>query len=329
MNRNTCITVDYTQILPPTWPASPAAETEFVAHAPLHTEWGRLAVQDMTLPEIHLVKFEGDVSQNLHLKQRESWESTTVDTCIFLNGSIESDFAGLQKRMRMDKGMHNFVYKPEVNLDHYMDAQDGLDILHLSIDRLYYCQLLCDKERWQANLKEKLLNKQPVSGTLDNMQMTPKMFGVVHDILNCSLSGNLYKIVIEAKVLELVALQLDQLVKRDQASTDQKINSKDQDAFYALRDFLHQSFTGDHSLRTLSKTFGLNEFKLKKGFKEIFGTTVFDYLHDLKMEHARRLLQDAGAYVNEVSSQVGYKNPNHFSTAFKRKFGINPTQYRN
>ncbi|HEY5750606.1 MAG TPA: AraC family transcriptional regulator [Chryseolinea sp.] len=329
MNRNNCITVDYTQVLPPAWSVPPTAETEFVAHAPIRSEWGCLALQDMMLPEIHLVKFEGDVSQNLHLKQRESWESTTVDTCIFLNGSIESDFSGLQKPMRMDKGTHNFVYNPEVNQDHYMDAQDSLNILHLSIDRLYYAQLLCDKERWQANLKEKLLNKQAVSGALDRMQMTPYMFGVVHDILNCSLSGNLRKIVIEAKVLELVALQLDQLVKRDQASTHQKINSKDQDAFYALRDFLHQSFTDDHSLRTLSKTFGLNEFKLKKGFKEIFGTTVFDYLHDLKMEHARRLLQDAGAYVNEVSGLVGYKNPNHFSTAFKRKFGINPTQYRN
>lgn len=328
MNRNNCITVDYTKILPAAWFVPPVAETEFVAHAPVHMEWGSLAVQDMVLPEIRLAKLDGQVSHNLHLKQRESWESTTVETCIFLDGTIESDFAGLQKRMHMGKGMHNFVYKPEVSQDHYMDAQ-SVSILHLSIDRLYYSQLLCDKERWQANLKEKLLNKQPVSGTLDNMQITPKMFGVVHDILNCTLSGNLRKIVIEAKVLELVALQLDQLVKRDQVSTDQKINSKDQDAFYALRDFLHQSFADDHSLRTLSKTFGLNEFKLKKGFKEIFGTTVFDYLHDLKMEHARRLLQDAGAYVNEVSGQVGYKNPNHFSTAFKRKFGINPTQYRN
>lgn len=328
MNRNNCITVDYSQILPPAWSATPVAETEFVAHSPIHADWGQLALHDLMLPEIHLVKFDGQLSQNLHLKQCGSWESTTVDTCIFLEGAIESDFAGLQKRMRMDKGQHNFVYKPEVNEHHYMNAQ-SLSILHLSIDRLYYSQLLCDQEKWQANLKEKLLNKQPVSGSLDDMQMTPKMFGVVHDILNCSLSGNLRKIVIEAKVLELVALQLDQLVKRDQASTHQKINPKDQDAFYALRDFLHQSFADDHSLRTLSKTFGLNEFKLKKGFKEIFGTTVFDYLHDLKMEHARRLLQDAGAYVNEVSGLVGYKNPNHFSTAFKRKFGINPTQYRN
>jgi AraC-like DNA-binding protein len=320
--------VDYANILPPAWSATPVAETEFVAHAPIHTDWGRLALQDMMLPEIHLVKFDGRVSQNVHLKQCESWESTTVDTCIFLEGAIESDFAGLQKGLRMDKGTHNFVYKPEMRAHHYMNAQD-LSILHLSIDRLYYSQLLCDNERWQATLKEKLLSKQPVSGALDNMQMTPNMFGVVHDLLNCSLTGNLRKILIEAKVLELVALQLDQLVRRDQASAHQKINAKDQDAFYALRDFLHQNFAGNHSLRTLGKAFGLNEFKLKKGFKEIFGTTVFDYLHDVKMEHARRLLQDAGNYVNEVSNQVGYKNPNHFSTAFKRKFGINPTQYRN
>ena len=75
-------------------------------------------------------------------------------------------------------------------------------------------------------------------------------------------------------------------------------------------------------------SFGLNEFKLKKGFKELFGTTVFDYLYDLKMEYAKQLLAADEVLVNEVSGMVGYRNPNHFSTAFKRKYGMNPTQLR-
>ncbi|MBL0740285.1 helix-turn-helix transcriptional regulator [Chryseolinea lacunae] len=329
MTRSNFITVDYACVLPPAFHTPPSDQVEFATHAPIRTEWGTVDVKDMVLPEIRVVAFDSQVNQNLHLQQREGWESNTVDTCIFLDGTIESDFAGLTKGMVMHKGMHNFVYKPDVGQDHYLTAQERLNVLHLSVDRLYYCDLLCEKERWSASLKEKLLNRQAVSGAMDNMQMSPRMFGTVHDIMNCTLSGNLRKIVIEAKVLELIAMQLDQLVKRDDTVAVQKINSKDQDAFYALRDFLHQSFTEDHSLKNLSRTFGLNEFKLKKGFKELFGTTVFDYLHDLKMEHARRMLQDAGAYVNEVSGMVGYKNPNHFSTAFKRKFGINPAQYRN
>jgi AraC-like DNA-binding protein len=47
------------------------------------------------------------------------------------------------------------------------------------------------------------------------------------------------------------------------------------------------------------------------------------------MEHAFRLLRDDGLLVTEVSRNVGYKNPNHFSTAFKKKFGINPSVFRN
>ena len=66
--------------------------------------------------------------------------------------------------------------------------------------------------------------------------------------------------------------------------------------------------------------------KLKKSFKELFGIPVIEYLYNLKMEHARKMLYEQGMYVSEVSSIVGYKNPNHFSTAFKRKFGVKPSK---
>jgi AraC-like DNA-binding protein len=81
-------------------------------------------------------------------------------------------------------------------------------------------------------------------------------------------------------------------------------------------------------LRSLARQFGINEFKLKKGFRELFGATVFGYIHTLKMHHARTMMEEAGASVSQAASRTGYKNANHFSAAFKKQFGMSPSALR-
>jgi AraC-like DNA-binding protein len=71
----------------------------------------------------------------------------------------------------------------------------------------------------------------------------------------------------------------------------------------------------------------LNEYQLKVGFKEIYGTTVYGYVMDSKLQKSRLLL-DSGRYsVNEVAFQIGYQNPSHYIAAFKKKFGTTPKKY--
>jgi AraC-like DNA-binding protein len=73
----------------------------------------------------------------------------------------------------------------------------------------------------------------------------------------------------------------------------------------------------------------INEFKLKKGFKEIFGNTVFGYLVDLKMEYAKEKLVQKKVSISEISDEIGFQHPQHFSQAFKKKYGYFPSQYFN
>ena len=321
------IPVDYSEIVPTNVPLFTQTSTaEFLNFDVMDNDLGKMSMSCLSLPYMQVVKFDGEVRRNVHLKKQGD-EETTVDTCVFLDGAIESEFLGFSGRFSMRKGNQNFLYQPWNVSDHYIPKQK-LKLFHICIDRGHYTTLLSDQERWSSELKEKLLNKTPIQGSLDNMQTSPQMLNIVNDILNCPLSGNLRSIIMEAKITEFIALQLNQMVKEEHGKSVQKMKAADRDALFALKEFLHKSFTKEHSLRTLSMAFGLNEFKLKRGFKELFGTTVFDYLHDLKMEHAKQMLTTDGVLINEVSSVVGYKNPNHFSTAFKRKFGINPTQLR-
>ena len=63
-------------------------------------------------------------------------------------------------------------------------------------------------------------------------------------------------------------------------------------------------------------------------FKKVHGNSIFEYIIALRMEHARQLLLEKNLMVTEVARTLGYKNPNHFSAAFKKKFGVCPTQIK-
>ena len=82
------------------------------------------------------------------------------------------------------------------------------------------------------------------------------------------------------------------------------------------------------SLLELAQRVGLNDCKLKRGFRQLFGTTAFGYLYQQRMEKARDLLKVDTMNITEVTAVVGYTNPSAFGAAFKRMFGTTPSAYR-
>ena len=78
--------------------------------------------------------------------------------------------------------------------------------------------------------------------------------------------------------------------------------------------------------KELSRKVAINECYLKKGFKEMYGTTIFDFFQSQRMEHAKYLLYEKGLTVTDVSASLGYSSISHFSTAFKKHTGIKPCE---
>ncbi len=99
---------------------------------------------------------------------------------------------------------------------------------------------------------------------------------------------------------------------------------KDQEALQSVARYLEENFGESHSIPGLARRHYINEFKLKKGFRENFGTTVFAYLRQVRMREAHRLLARDRATVIEAANAVGYTNPSHFARAFRSQHGINP-----
>ena len=156
-------------------------------------------------------------------------------------------------------------------------------------------------------------------------QTTPAMTLVLHQILQCPYHGLTKRFYLESKTLELIALQLNQLSEHQLAlSTASMLKKADITRIYLARDILIRNLENPPSLLALAKQAGINSLKLKQGFRQIFNTTVFGYLHAYRMEEARRLLELGGLTVIQVAQRVGYAHPGKFAAAFKKKFGISP-----
>lgn len=133
----------------------------------------------------------------------------------------------------------------------------------------------------------------------------------------------------ESKVLELFMLQVEQFkAARCSCALDQNIKPYDVDKLHKARAFLETHIDTPVSLKQVSHFAGLNEFKLKKGFRILFGKSVLQYLTGLRMETARELLSDGQATVNEVAEKVGYQYAHHFIRAFRKEFGYTPGQLK-
>jgi len=82
-------------------------------------------------------------------------------------------------------------------------------------------------------------------------------------------------------------------------------------------------------ISVLADKAGINEFKLKLGFRELFQTSPYQYRLHLCLEKAKILLEETDDTIDQIATKVGFDTYNGFSTAFKKAYAIAPTEYRN
>lgn len=283
-----------------------------------HPDFGYWQERSLNLKHIHIYAHRANLLRPVNVQYQKAGLSNAVHHCISLNGSMGAHFLNNKLSAILTSQRYHQLYIPEN--DYLLHFDSIFNNVHIEIDREHYVNLLCNSEQWSCNLRKKLVDNEIFYP--GEYAITPDMLKTIHEIFNSPLSGSLKRLLIEAKVHELVALQLSNLSDK---TTSGKNPSPQRDLFYAIHDYLADSFLQEHSLKEIARNFGINEFTLKKGFRENFNTTVFEFLLSKRLEHAHQLLLNTDQRIQEISSIVGYKYPNHFSTAFRKKFGFNPT----
>ncbi|MFP4232057.1 MAG: helix-turn-helix transcriptional regulator [Spirochaetaceae bacterium] len=157
--------------------------------------------------------------------------------------------------------------------------------------------------------------------------ITPCMQMVLQQILSSGYTGSLRRFYLEAKSMELLTMRLHELAGDSGVPLYQPLHNADLERIHQARELITERSADPPSLHEIAAAVGVNCNKLKYGFRETFGTTVFGYVRNLRLEEARHLLDEGGRSVTEVAFEVGYSSLSHFARIFKQTYGTSPHYY--
>jgi len=152
---------------------------------------------------------------------------------------------------------------------------------------------------------------------------------IIKQIWNHPYQGAIARMYLEAKVLELISLQLSQLLQQEKQQPRQFILSPTEiEQVYEAKAILEKEYLDPPSIFKLAQKIGIDRMKLQQGFREIFNVTPFQYLQNYRLDLARILLEEKDLTVSSAAHRIGYSNISYFSRVFKRRFGVTPGKYR-
>jgi AraC family transcriptional regulator len=180
-----------------------------------------------------------------------------------------------------------------------------------------------------ATVSDNLLEFRHTTSFSKTLSLCGRTRMVLETLLNHNYTGSHENIFINAQTQMLLLYSLECMVGEKEVEGFQckfLANEADREKIVQAREILLQHIGEPLTIKELSRKVAINECYLKKGFKEMFGTTIFDFYQGQRMEHARYLLYEKGLSVTEVSLMLGYSSISHFSTAFKKHTGLKPCE---
>jgi AraC-like DNA-binding protein len=181
-----------------------------------------------------------------------------------------------------------------------------------------------DVQRLPKSIQD-YLRDGPKDLILETVPMTGALMRAVVDIVNTRFLGRLRHTYIKAKALELLCETVYLLTHESELTTsDLRLSWRDKRQLDKARQTIRQDCVNAPTISELSRQLGLNQRKLKMGFKQLFGTPVFQYTQNLRLEKALQLLQTGDYSIREVADAVGYGYAKNFTTAFKKRYGVSP-----
>lgn len=209
-----------------------------------------------------------------------------------------------------------------------IEKVDSVDVLSFTFSPSYL-QQFAKAHKTPVTLTDNVLSFTHTSSFSKILPLCGKTRMAIEALLNHTYTDTLENIFINAQTQILLLYSTDcMLGDKEETSFNCKFlaNEADREKIIKAREILLQHIGEPITIKALSRKVAINECYLKKGFKEIFGTTIFDFYQSQRMEHAKYLLYDKGLSVTEVSLILGYSSISHFSTAFKKHTGIKPCE---
>jgi AraC-like DNA-binding protein len=164
---------------------------------------------------------------------------------------------------------------------------------------------------------------------LKNWSLSPDMIQAMSQLLGNRYNGELKRVHLEAKAIELICMMANVMTDRPGQGLPVKLSAGDVERLHEAREILSRTYADPPGIEKLSRRVGLNRNKLSYGFKHLFDMTISVFCVECRLQAAWELLRDSPLSVSQIANQVGYAQPAAFSTAFRERFSMTPRQTRN
>ena len=289
---------------------------------------------------------KGEIADHLFNSEREIFISYSRNTTSFqqlvqaqksighslqmifvIKGTISYLAPNLKKSVLVLKDQqHNLLMTPHNLRLHSKDEEH--DIILLNIDSSFFSRYIPNEHTEFMTLTKGAEEDKAAFFSKVNLYITPEIIGILNALKTSAYTGICEKLFLESKVLELLVLQLSQYEQLKNNDSKYQLKEDELEKMYEIRKILTNNMESQLSLRTLAHMVGTNEFNLKRNFKIAFGTTVYGYLNQHKMEQAKSMLLQKNITIAELARKMGYRYATHFSSAFKKYFGYLPNKLK-
>lgn len=270
---------------------------------------------------IHILTFQNNTTENQVFEKDIHRDFIQFHFCLKGSGQFSFNQGNYTLNLGDEKSL--LLYNPTKNLplSVTVSANSWMVSVIISIQKLH--SLFSD----EANYIDFLTDDNRDKKYYQEQSISPSMAVVISQILNFNLHPSVKKIYLKGKAYELMGLYFNRPEEADVEQCPFLIDEDNVRRIRKAKDIMIQRMAEPPSLQELANEIGLSLKKLKEGFKEVYGDTVFGFLFDYKMDFARKLLETGQHNVNEVGLKVGYSTASHFIAAFKKKFGTTPKKY--
>jgi AraC-like DNA-binding protein len=268
-----------------------------------------------------VLRFENNSTETTHFERE-----VDVDLIQFHFGvKGRAKFIFNQGRYALDlrEEVSLFLYNPQKELPVHLEIAPNSWVISVLISIKKFHGFFSEEANYIPFLSEDNKDKKYYKDD----KINPSMAIVLSQLFHFNLHPSIKKLYFKGKVYELLSLYFNRTEDADVEACPFLVDEENVIKIRKAKDIVIANMAEPPGLQELADQVGINLKRLKMGFKQIYGDSVYSFLFDYKMEYARKLL-DSGSYnVNEVGLKIGYSTSSHFIAAFKKKFGTTPKKY--
>ena len=268
-----------------------------------------------------VLKFTNETPDKQRLERDIDSQFIQFHFCVKGSALFHFNHGAYQLPLREEQSL--LLYNPQRNLPMNLELEPDTWVLSLLISIQKFHSLFSREANYIPFLSEENKDRKYYKDGI----ITPSMAIVLNQLVNYNLHPNIKDLYFKGKSYELLSLYFTRPADADIAQCPFLVDEDNVAKIKRAKEIVIARMAEPPTLQELSEEIGLSLNKLKEGFKQIYGDSVFSFLFDYKMEVARQLLESGAHNVNEVGLKVGYSTASHFIAAFKKKFGTTPKKY--